>query len=153
MEWQRQQFIVTDQRAALDDELIHRFLSTESYWAKGIAKTTVVKSLDQSLCFGLFETPPSGTPAQIGLGRVITDRTTFAYLADVFVLQQYRGQGLGKWLVECILSHPDLQGLRRWMLTTGDAHELYRRYGFTVSPVGRLMEKVDTEFLHNSSSQ
>ena len=153
MEWQRQQFIVTDQRAVLNDELIHRFLSTESYWAKGIAKATVVKSLDQSLCFGLFEMHPSGTHSQIGLGRVITDRTTFAYLADVFVLQQYRGQGLGKWLVDCILSYPDLQGLRRWMLATGDAHEFYRRYGFTESPVGRLMEKVDAEFLKNSSSQ
>lgn len=137
MEWQWQQFIITDRRETLDDDLIHQFLSTEAYWAKGIAKETVVRSLDHSLCFGLFE-----GDRQIGFGRTVTDWATFAYLADVFVLPSHRGQGLGKWLVECILSHPHLQGLRRWMLATGDAHELYSRYGFELCQSGRLMEKV-----------
>lgn len=137
MQWQRQGFVITDERAVLDDELIHQFLSTEAYWAKGIPKEIVRRSLNHSLCFGLFE-----GARQIGFGRVVTDRATFAYLADVFVLAEYRGQGLGQWLVECVVSHPDLQGLRRWMLATADAHKLYCRYGFELSQPGRLMEKV-----------
>jgi len=137
MAWQWQQFIITDRRETLDDDLIHQFLSTNAYWAKGIAKETVVRSLDHSLCFGLFE-----GDRQIGFGRTVTDWATFAYLSDVFMLPSHRGQGLGKWLVECILSHPHLQGLQRWMLATGDAQELYRRHGFELCQSGRLMEKV-----------
>jgi GNAT superfamily N-acetyltransferase len=137
MQWQRPGFLITDQRETLDDDLIYQFLSTESYWAKGIPKATVVRSLDHSLCFGLFE-----GQQQIGFGRIITDRATFAYLADIFVLASHRGQELGQWLVEYILSHPDLQGLRRWMLATGDAHDLYRRYGFELSQPGSLMERL-----------
>jgi GNAT superfamily N-acetyltransferase len=138
MQWQRQDAIVTDQREAMDDDVIHHFLSTESYWAQGIPKAVVVRSLNHSLCFGLFE-----QQQQIGLGRIISDRATFAYLADVFVLPSHRGLGLGTWLVECMLNHPDLQGLRRWLLATDDAHGLYQRFGFEVSPSGKLMAKLN----------
>lgn len=105
--------------------MILQFLAS-SYWAKGIPAATVEKSLAHSLCFALLD-----GDRQVGFARVMSDRATFAYLADVFVLPGYRGRGLAKWLVECVLSHPDLQGLRRWMLATRDAHGLYERCGFT----------------------
>ncbi|MBE7382409.1 MAG: GNAT family N-acetyltransferase [Leptolyngbya sp. SIO1E4] len=141
MRWDRGNFTVTDCREDLDDELIYTFLSTRSYWAKGRPKDVVVKSLDHSLCFGLFQNED-----QVGFGRVVTDRATFGYLADVFILEGYRGQGLGTWLVECMLSHPELTGLRRWMLATADAHQLYRQQGF--APLGKpemLMERLTPE--------
>lgn len=140
MQWEQGIYTVTDQQEQLDIELIHRFLSTESYWAKDVPKAIVVRSIEHALCFGLFR-----EQQQIGFGRVITDRATFAYLSDVFVLTPHRGQGLGKWLVACMLSHPDLQGLRRWMLATGDAHTLYQQFGFVLSEPGLLMQKVNTE--------
>ena len=125
MEWTRGEFTVTTDRARLDRDVILRFLSS-SYWAENIPRVTVDKSIDNSLCFGLL----AGS-RQIGFARVVTDTATFAYLADVFVLPEHRGAGLGKWLIECIVSHPELQGLRRWMLGTRDAHGLYRQFGFT----------------------
>lgn len=139
MKWIKSKFAITDRREDLDTDFIHSFLSNLSYWSKGIPKDVVVKSLDNSLCFGLFE-----GDRQIGFGRAVTDRATLAYLADVFVLESCRGQGLGKWPVECMLAHPDIESLRRWMLATADAHELYKQYGFTAlkSPE-RLMERVD----------
>ena len=141
MEWNKDKFTVTDRREELDIDFIHGFLSNISYWSKGIPKDIVVKSLDNSLCFGLFE-----GDRQIGFGRAVTDKATFAYLADVFVLEGDRGQGLGKWLVDCMLVHPDIAGLRRWMLATADAHELYRKYGFTsLENPERLMERVDSD--------
>jgi GNAT superfamily N-acetyltransferase len=121
----RDTFTVTCDPARLDHAVIAQFLAS-SYWAKGIPVATVEKSLEHSLCFALLD-----GDRQIGFGRVISDRATFAFLADVFVLPEYRGRGLAKWLVECILSHPDLQGLRRWMLGTRDAHGLYAKFGFT----------------------
>ncbi len=143
MKWEQGIYTITDQPEQLDIELIHRFLSTESYWAKDIPKAIVVRSIEHALCFGLFR-----EQQQIGFGRVITDRATFAYLSDVFVLPSHRGEGLGKWLVECILRHPDLQGLRRWMLATGDAHGLYQQFGFALSEPGILMQKVNPETYH-----
>lgn len=139
MRWERGTFTITDRREDLDDELIHQFLSDRSYWSKGIPKEILVKSLNNSLCFGVFE-----EQKQVGFGRIITDRATFGYLSDVFILENYRGQGLGKWLVECMMNHPDLGGLRRWMLATADAHHLYNQYGFMplVKP-DMLMEKLD----------
>ncbi len=125
MEWTRDRFKVTTDRARLDRDVILRFLSS-SYWAENIPRATVDKSIDSSLCFGLLE-----ENRQIGFARVVTDSATFAYLADVFVLPEHRGNGLGKWLIECVVSHPELQGLRRWMLGTRDAHGLYRQFGFT----------------------
>jgi GNAT superfamily N-acetyltransferase len=103
---------------------VHEFL-TNSYWAKGIPVETVRRSIVNSLCFGIYH-----EGRQVGFARVISDRATFAYLADVFVLEPYRGRGLSRWLMECIVGHQDLQGLRRWMLATRDAHSLYRQYGF-----------------------
>lgn len=139
MQWKHREFRVSDCQAHLDVEFIHHFLDKFSYWAKGISREAVVKSLDHSLCFGLFK-----GDQQIGFGRVVTDRATFAYLADIFIVEAYRGQGLGKWLIECILEHPELQGLRRWMLATADAHQFYGQYGFTpLSNPARFMEKND----------
>jgi N-acetylglutamate synthase-like GNAT family acetyltransferase len=124
MEWKQAEFTVTDRREDLDIETIHNFLR-ESYWAKGIPRTIVEKAVNNSLCFGLYH-----HSKQIGFGRAVSDRATFAYLADVFVVPAYRGRGLGKWLVSCVLAHPELQGLRRWTLATRDAHGLYEQNGF-----------------------
>lgn len=140
MDLRRDEFRVSDDRALLDVGLIHSFLR-ESYWAAGIPRDVVERSLQGSLCFGLYE-----DETQVGFARCVTDRATYAYLADVFVLPTHRGRGLSKWLMECIVSHPDLQGLRRWNLVTRDAHRLYARFGF-VPPRNpeRHMEKVDAE--------
>jgi GNAT superfamily N-acetyltransferase len=125
LEWVRDEFTVTCDPARLDRTVIAEFLAS-SYWAKGIPASTVAKSLENSLCFGLLD----GT-RQIGFARVISDYATIAYLGDVFVLREYRGAGLAKWLMQCVVSHPQLQGLRRWLLATRDAHGLYRQFGFT----------------------
>ena len=122
--WQHNGFIISDDYAAIDLTLVHNFLRY-SYWAKEIPRETVVRSLENSLCFGLFYKDD-----QIGFCRVVTDRATFAYLADVFIIETFRGQGLGKWLVDCVLQHPELQGIRRWMLATLDAHWLYEKNDF-----------------------
>lgn len=137
-EWRREGFTISTDRDRLDRPLIHEFLS-ESYWAKGIPRETVDRSIEGALCFGLYD-----GDRQVGFARVITDRATFAYLADVFVLESHRGRGLAAWLMESILAHPDLQGLRRWMLLTRDAHPLYRKVGYTaLARPERVMEKVD----------
>jgi GNAT superfamily N-acetyltransferase len=126
--------ISTDPRL-FDLQAIHAYL-TRSYWAQGISRDVVARSIAASLSFGLFE-----DDAQIGFARVISDRTTFAYLADVYVLESYRGRGLGKWLIEVVMSHPDLQGLRRFVLATRDAHGLYEKFGFTaLNKPGIFME-------------
>ena len=124
-ECRRDGFTVSDDPVRLDVDFIHHALSEETYWAKGIPRTVVERAVRHSLCFGLYD-----SARQVGLARVITDRATYAYLCDVFVAPLYRGRGLGVWLVECVLRHPDLQGLRRFSLLTKDAHELYRRFGF-----------------------
>jgi GNAT superfamily N-acetyltransferase len=116
---------ITTDPARLDVEAIYRYLSA-SYWAKNRARESVERSLKNSLCFGLYE-----TGKQIGLARVISDFATFAYLCDVYVLDSYQGRGLGTWLLRSVMSHPELQNLRRWMLATRDAHRLYRKSGFT----------------------
>ena len=125
MNWVRDTFTVTSDPAKLDRTVIAEFLAS-SYWAKGIPAATVEKSLERSLCFTLLD-----GERQIGFARVISDQATIAYLGDVFVLPEYRGKGLAKWLIECVVSHPELQGLRRWILATRDAHGLYERFGFT----------------------
>lgn len=120
----------------LDRGLIHRFLHDESYWAKGVPRDIVDRAIDNSICFGLYHGAD-----QVGFARVVTDRAAFAYLADVFVLPDHRGQGLGKRLIETVLSHPDLQGVRRFILGTADAHSLYERFGFRpLAEPGRMME-------------
>ncbi|HKF51726.1 MAG TPA: GNAT family N-acetyltransferase [Candidatus Acidoferrales bacterium] len=123
-EWQKGDFRVSTRFDQLDLDVIHGFLH-ESYWAGGIPRATVEKSIRNSLCFGLLH-----RKRQIGFARVVSDYTTFAYLADVFVLPQYRGQGLAKWLMQCIMEHSELAGLRRWLLVTRDAHGLYEKLGF-----------------------
>ena len=123
--WVNGQFAITCDPARMDHALIAEFLAS-SYWAKGIPPATVEKSLAHSLCFALMD-----GDRQIGFARVISDRATIAYLGDVFVLPDYRGRGLSKWLMECIVGHPELQGLRRWILATRDAHGLYEKFGFT----------------------
>jgi GNAT superfamily N-acetyltransferase len=117
---------IATERDRLDLAYVHAFLTT-SYWSPGIARDRVERAIAGSLCFGLYA--PDG--AQAGFARVVTDRATFAYLADVFVGEEHRGRGLGVWLVQTILGHPELQGLRRWILATADAHGLYERFGFT----------------------
>ena len=124
-EWQRDGFTISTDPARVDAGLVHEFL-TNSYWAKGIPLTTVRRSIENSIPFGVYH-----GPQQVGFARVISDCATFAYLADVFILPTHRGRGLSRWLMECIVGHPELQGLRRWMLATQDAHGLYARFGFT----------------------
>ena len=118
------QYRITTDLRKLDVDAMHAFLS-RSFWAEGIPKETVAKAVANSLCFGLFD-----GPSQIGLARVVTDRATYAYLCDVYVLETHRGRGLGKWLIETVMAHPDLQGLRRFQLVTRDAHGLYSPHGF-----------------------
>ena len=118
-------FLVSTDPARLDVDAIHAFL-TSSYWSPGIPRDVVERAIAGSICFGLF-----AGERQIGFARVITDRATFAYLADVYVLDEHRGRGLGSWLVETVIAHPELKGLRRFVLVTRDAHGLYEKFGFT----------------------
>lgn len=123
--------------ARLDRTLIHEFLSGESYWATGVPRAVIERAIEHSLCFGVYR---EGT--QVAFARVVTDRATFAYLADVFVQPANRGAGIGKWMLGAILRHPDLQGLRRFILATRDAHGLYARFGFTpLANPARLLER------------
>ncbi|MBD2726726.1 GNAT family N-acetyltransferase [Nostoc sp. FACHB-892] len=124
-EWLQGEYSITTDVNQLDVNVIHQFLAS-SYWAKGLPLEVLQRSIQNSLIFGLYK-----GKQQIGFARLITDHATFAYVADVFVLEPFREQGLGKWLMETIISYPELQGLRRWLLATKDAHELYRRFGFT----------------------
>jgi GNAT superfamily N-acetyltransferase len=124
MYWQKDEYTITTDKSTLDISVIHQFL-THSYWAKGIPVATVQKSIEGALCFGVFH-----GSRQVGFARVISDMATFAYLADVFIIEEYRGKGLSKWLMEIITGHPGLQGLRRFLLATRDAHGLYRQFGF-----------------------
>jgi len=136
MERRRGEFLITTNRARVDLNLVHGFL-TNSYWAKGIPREVVARSIEHSLCFGIYEV----VGAQVGFARVVGDFATVAYLGDVFVLESHRGRGLSKWLMQCIVEHPALQNLRRWILLTRDAHELYSKFGFTpVKAPERYME-------------
>ena len=123
-EWKQNEFVVSTDPAKLDGAAIHAFL-TRAYWSEQIPREVIECAVRNSLCFGLFD-----GPTQIGLARVVTDYATFAYLCDVYVLESHRGRGLGKWLVECVMAHPQLQGLRRFNLVTRDAHGLYAPHGF-----------------------
>jgi GNAT superfamily N-acetyltransferase len=129
-------FSISNDHGLLDFEVIYKYLSEDSYWAKGIDAERVRKAIENSMCFGVYK-----QNEQIGLARVITDEATFAYICDVFILEEFRGQGLSKWLIQSIIEHPDLQGLRRWSLATLDAHGLYSQFGFTqISRPERWME-------------
>ena len=136
VESRRAEFVISTDRTRLDLDAIHGFL-TNCYWAKGIPREVVARSIEQSLCFGVYD----GSGAQVGFARVISDFATIAYVGDVFVLDTHRGRGLGKWLMESITCHPALQNLRRWILTTRDAHGLYAQVGFRpVQSPERFME-------------
>jgi N-acetylglutamate synthase-like GNAT family acetyltransferase len=119
-------FRINSNPKEMDIDAIHKFVS-ESYWAEGIPKETLEKAIKNSLCFGIFDSESK----QVGFARMVTDSATYAYLADVYVLEECRGKGLSKWLMQEIMAHPNLQGLRRMTLATLDAHGLYEKYGFT----------------------
>ena len=140
MDWTRGGFTISTDDERLDRAAIRDFLGG-SYWAKGIPADIVDRSIDGSLNFGLYE-----GAGQVGFARIITDRATFAYVCDVYVLESHRGRGLARWLMEVVRGHPDLQGLRRWVLLTRDAHPLYRQVGFQdVEDASRYMEIVDRD--------
>jgi N-acetylglutamate synthase-like GNAT family acetyltransferase len=138
--------ISTDNKK-LQINVIHDFLS-HSYWAEEIPIDIVQRSIDNSLCFGVYK-----EDRQVGFARVITDYATFGYLADVFIIEEERGKGLSKWLMECIMSHPELQGIRNICLMTRDAHELYRKFGFKNIPVPEnfMAKKVDGIYKNRQS--
>lgn len=127
-EIRRDNFLISTDRARLDVDAICDFL-TRAYWAAGRRRTRTEHALENSLVFGVYD-----GDKQIGLARVVTDYSIFAYLCDVFIHEDYRGRGLGKWLMQTILDHPDLQNMRRWTLATDDAHGLYRQFGFDNLP-------------------
>jgi len=143
-EWRRSPYVISTDIEKIDVDVVHGFLSS-AYWSRGVPRSIIQQAMHGSLCFGVYR-----DDQQVGFARVVSDQATFAWLADVFVLPTEQGAGLGTWLMEVVMSHPDLQGLRRWMLATQDAHELYRRFGFTdlVQPE-RYMEIVKPDlYLH-----
>ncbi|HEX6226486.1 MAG TPA: GNAT family N-acetyltransferase [Chryseolinea sp.] len=132
----KDEFCISTDKTKLNIDAIHQFLSTKAYWCLNIPKQTVQNAIQNSLCFGVYK-----DEEQIGFARIISDYATVAYLGDVFILEQYRGRGLSKWLVETVMTHPHLQGLRRWILLTADAHGLYRQFGWTeISDPGKWMQ-------------
>ena len=138
-EWKRGEYTISTDPDRLDLAAIHGYLR-ESYWAAGIPREKVEQSIRNSLSFGLYV-----GETLVGFARVITDYTTFAYVADVFVLASHRGKGLGVWLMEVVRAHPELQNMRRWVLATRDAHDLYRKTGFTDVDPGRFMQVLDPD--------
>lgn len=131
-EWKRDHYSISTDKARLQLERIHSFLSTKAYWSLGVPRKVVETAAANSLTFGIYDDGASGSP-QIGYARVVTDYATFAWLCDVYIAEEARGIGLSKWLIETILSHPGLQGLRRLCLSTKDAHSLYSLFGFEVT--------------------
>lgn len=124
IEFQNGKFLISTEREKLDIDFIHGYLCNQSYWAQGRSRVNVEKSIQNSLCFGVFD-----SERQIGFARLVTDRATFAWLCDVFIAESHQGQGMGKWLIESVVSHPDLKEVKYILLATSDAHELYRKYG------------------------
>ena len=143
--WRNEFFEISTDKLRLQVDRIHKFLSADSYWSQAIPLTVVENAIANSLCFGLF----NHEQEQVGFARVVTDSATFAWLCDVYVEESTRGQGLSKWLIECVMRHPDLQGLRRICLATKDAHSLYEKYGFEVtkSPANWMEIKDDDIYL------
>lgn len=140
-------YSVSTDKSKLDLPLIHTFLSTQAYWSLNIPFAIVKRSIENSFCFGVYR-----GDRQVGFARVITDFATIAYLGDVFILPEHRGKGLSKWLVGEIMAHPDLQGLRRWMLLTSDAHGLYRQYGWKpIAGADRYMEIANPDIYKTSA--
>jgi GNAT superfamily N-acetyltransferase len=144
LSYRKDDFTVETDPSKLDVAAIHAYLSG-AYWSEGIPSDVVEKAIANSLCFGLFRGED-----QIGLARVVTDRATYGYLCDVYVLEEFRGKGLGVWLMECVMGHPDLQGLRRFSLATRDAHGLYKKFGFAElkKPQSQMEILRDDVYLH-----
>jgi GNAT superfamily N-acetyltransferase len=141
MEWHNGDYSISTDKSKLDIAIIYTYLSQDSYWAEQIPVGIVQRSIENSLCFGLYQ-----KGLQVGFARIISDFATFAYLADVFVLPEHRGKGLSKWMMQVIMDLPDLQGLRRFLLTTRDAHGLYSQFGFTpYAQPERLMTRNDPD--------
>lgn len=139
-ERRRGDYLISTDPGRIDLDVVHGFLS-RAYWSEGIPRGVVERAIHNSLCFGMYT-----DGKQVGFARAITDRATYAYLADVFILDSHQGRGLGTWLLEVIMAHPDLQGLRRWNLLTRDAHGLYRKFGFEAPRTPeRYMEISDPE--------
>jgi GNAT superfamily N-acetyltransferase len=138
-EWTRGEYTISSDRQRLDIDVIHGFLSA-SYWAQGRTRERVTQSIEHSLPFGLYH-----GEEQVGFARVLTDYVVLAFLADVFVLESHRGKGLGRWLVEVVTDLPELRPIRRWLLGTRDAHDLYRQFGFVEPKPNVLMERVDVD--------
>jgi GNAT superfamily N-acetyltransferase len=133
------EYSISTDPSKLNLDIIHNYISNESYWGKGRSLEVVKRSIDNSLPFGIYY-----KDEMIGFARILTDYATFAWVADVFILDEHRGKGLSKWLMEIILSHPQVQGFRRWVLATKDAHELYRKFGFReLNKPERWMERPD----------
>jgi N-acetylglutamate synthase-like GNAT family acetyltransferase len=138
---------ISSEQSRMDVAAIHAFLSQDAYWAKNIPRELIERAIEHSLCFGAFD-----SERQVGFARVITDYATFAYLADVFVIESHRGRGIGKQIMDAIANHPALQGLRRWHLVTRDAHALYAHYGFTPidAPERHMMKVVRNPYSRSS---
>jgi GNAT superfamily N-acetyltransferase len=135
-EQRRGEFLISTDPRRLDLHVVHDFL-TNCYWAKGIPLEVVERSIQHALCFGIYD----GSGRQVGFARVVSDFATVAYLGDVFVLESHRGHGLGKWMMEFVIEHPALQGMRRWILLTRDAHGFYKQFGFSaLKSADRYME-------------
>lgn len=147
-EFQKDKFVISTNPERLDFEVIHDYLK-RAYWSKGIPKETVKNAARHSLCFGVYK-----DASQVGFARVITDFTSFAYLADVFILEKWQGRGLGKWLIKTIVNYPGLQSIRRWLLATKDAHGLYAKFGFSpIKNPERMMEIHKPKIYQESSSE
>ena len=139
MDWHKGEYTISTERERIDLGVVHRFISEESYWGRGRPPEVVRRGVENSFPFGVYR-----GAELVGFARVVTVYATFAWLADVFVLKEHRGRGLSKWLMEVILSHPELQGFRRWVLATKDAHGLYRQFGFIeLHRPERWMERPD----------
>ncbi len=167
MSWQpiehrRDEYVLSTDPARLDLDVIFGFL-TNCYWSKGIPREVVARSIEHSLCFGIYDVADSENPrlanearrgaSQVGFARVISDFATIAYLGDVFVLESHRGRGLSRWMMESIMQHPALQGLRRWILLTRDAHGLYKQFGFSTPKAPELwMELHNPKVYENEKS-
>jgi GNAT superfamily N-acetyltransferase len=143
----RGRYTISTDKTRLDLSAIHAFLSNHAYWCLGIPRPVLEKAIANSLCFGVFE-----GDAQIGFTRAVTDNATFAWLCDVYVLPEHRGHGVARWMIECVLSHPDLRGMRRIVLATRDAHALYRKAGFEALPTpDRWMAIADPDVYTNAT--
>jgi GNAT superfamily N-acetyltransferase len=145
MEAIKEGYLISTDQSKLDLKILHDFLS-HSYWAGGIPMEVMKRSIENSLCFGMYF-----ATKQIGFARVVSDFATYAYLADVFIAEEERGKGLSKWMIQCIIEHPQLQGLRRFMLATRDAHDLYSQYGFSLlNKPERWMERHNPDVYRNN---